>query len=59
MEKSFLKSKTLWVNALVLLGTTLGISELTPDFSAEVVVGVVTVANIVLRFMTKSPITLV
>ena len=58
MEKNFLKSKTLWVNALVLAGTLLGVKELAPEMSEEIVITIMAVVNIVLRFMTKTPIKL-
>jgi hypothetical protein len=58
MEKTFLKSKTLWVNALVFIGTIAGIKELAPDLSEEIVIAGLAVVNIVLRFLTKDPITL-
>ena len=58
MEKNFLKSKTLWVNALVMICTLLGIKELAPEMSEEIIITVMAVVNIVLRFMTKSPIKL-
>ena len=57
MEKTFLKSKTLWVNALVLVGTFAGIKELAPELSEEIVVVGLAVVNIVLRVLTKAPIT--
>lgn len=59
-SKNFLLSKTIWINALALIGTLFGINELAPaEFREEIVVTVVAVVNIVLRFMTIKPITLV
>lgn len=59
MEKSFLLSKTLWVNVLVLAGTLFGVKELAPELSEEIVLAAVAVINIVLRLVTKDPIKLV
>ena len=58
-NKSFLKSKTFWVNALVFLGSVAGIKELAPEMSEEIVLAGLAVVNIALRFMTKSPIKMV
>ena len=54
--KNALLSKTLWVNLLLLAGTTLGVEELAPDLSGEIVVAVFAIINIVLRILTKEPI---
>ena len=54
--KNALLSKTLWVNLLLLAGTTLGVKELAPDLSGEIVVAVFAIINIVLRILTKEPI---
>jgi hypothetical protein len=55
-NKPFWASKTLWVNALAVaaaVGTVVGF-DLTPELQAEIVVIVMGVVNIVLRFVTKS-----
>lgn len=58
--KNFLLSKTLWVNALALIGTLFGVEELAPaEFREEIIVSVLAVVNIVLRVFTKQPIKLV
>jgi hypothetical protein len=61
MNKSFLTSKTLWVNATTLVATATGFfaGSLSshPDLVCWLVL-VQAVANIVLRWLTKEPITL-
>ena len=59
-SKNFLLSKTIWVNGLALVGTLFGLDQLAPiEFREEIVIVVMAVVNLVLRFMTKSPIKLV
>lgn len=58
--KWFIKSKTVIVNALVLLATVIvEFSAFGPDFSLDPkhVVMAVTAANIILRFTTSDPVT--
>ncbi|GMU26103.1 MAG: hypothetical protein AMXMBFR16_10080 [Candidatus Uhrbacteria bacterium] len=59
MVKSFLLSKTLWVNVLSLVGTGAGFAsgELAarPELVAALVI-VQAVANIILRLVTKQPL---
>ena len=60
MDKPFYASKTLWANAVMLIATVstaLGIDlGLDPETQIAVVGAVMAVVNIVLRFVTKSPI---
>lgn len=57
MEKEFWKSKTFWFNVLALLvtvGTSLGFKDFQPSQEVgEIALVVVTIINVVLRFMTK------
>lgn len=59
MVKSFLLSKTLWVNVLSLIGTSAGFAsgELAarPELVAALVI-LQAVANIILRLVTKQPL---
>lgn len=61
MTKSFLTSKTLWLNTISLIATGTGFASgaLTsyPDLVCWLVL-IQAAANIVLRFMTKEPVTL-
>lgn len=58
-SKNFLLSKTLWVNVLAFIATMFGVEELaSPEMQGDIVAAVMAVVNIVLRFMTKQPITL-
>ena len=58
--KSFLLSKTLWVNAIALIATYFGVEEFANvEFQNEIVVAVMAVTNVVLRFFTKEPVKLV
>jgi len=60
MDKPFYASKTLWANAVMLIATVssaFGIDlGLDPETQIAVVGAVMAVVNIVLRFVTKSPI---
>ena len=59
-KKPIWASKTLWVNAIALLGSlaiTLGWDfGLTPEVQGKIVTAIMAVANIVLRFLTKSAV---
>ena len=58
--KRWYTSKTLWVNAVAFVGTVLGITglgTLTPDEQAQIVGGVLALANIILRFATTKGLT--
>lgn len=58
--KPWYLSKTLIVNVLAGLATVLGVFKidvgLTPEVQAQLVVGILAVANIVLRLVTKAPV---
>jgi len=58
--KSKWESKTIWVNGLALIATIAGFAGLdlglSEEVQAEIAVGIVAVVNIVLRFVTKTPI---
>ena len=60
--KSIFTSKTLWVNVLALAATlfgALGIDiGLTPEMQIKVVGVIMTVVNIVLRFTTKTAVSI-
>jgi hypothetical protein len=58
--KSIFVSRTFWVNTLALIasvaasfGIDLGLTE---EVQASIVVGILAVANIVLRLVTKAPV---
>lgn len=53
--KSILKSKTFWMNLLLIGADLLG--QLPKDANADVLI--ITVANIILRVWTKQPVTVV
>ena len=56
-EKKWWQSKTLWVNALMFI---LAIAQtdliLSFNLSPEVIAGVITAVNFILRFLTSQPI---
>src|SRR3546814_246695 len=57
--KSFLASKTLWVNAIALAAALLaafGVVDLDAEVQASLVGGIMAVVNIVLRVVTKHPV---
>ncbi|MGD8500057.1 MAG: hypothetical protein PVJ86_05390 [Phycisphaerales bacterium] len=59
MSKDFWKSKTIWFNgvaAVLYLVNQLGYADFVPD--AGVMALVAAVVNIVLRFVTKQPVTI-
>ena len=56
--KPFWASKTIWVN-IIAVGAVLAGSaglEITADLQASIVATVMGIANIILRFVTKAPI---
>lgn len=58
MEK-ILKSRTIWVNLVALVAALLaafGVADIGAEAQASTVAGIMAVANIVLRFVTKTPI---
>lgn len=59
-SKSWFASKTLWVNFIALIATAAGAFGidlgLTPEVQGQIAVGIMAAVNIVLRFMTKTPI---
>ena len=59
--KEFWKSKTFWFNALFLVLTVAGVfgyGEFAPDQDAkDIAMAVTLVVNLILRFVTKEPIT--
>jgi uncharacterized membrane protein YadS len=59
-SKPWYQSKTLWANivaAAATLATVLGVDiGLTPETQAELVAGIMVAVNIVLRFVTRTPI---
>lgn len=60
-SKPFWASKTLWVNVIagaVAVGTAFGVNlGLDAETQTALVGGVMAVVNIILRFMTKAPVT--
>jgi hypothetical protein len=62
MGKDFWKSKTLWFNALALIVIVVeafGYADFVPDENiAEYAAAVITIANVILRFVTREPIKL-
>lgn len=58
--KKWYESKTIWANALMLIATGLEVAGvtnvLTADVQAEIVTAVMTVVNLVLRFVTDEPV---
>lgn len=58
MGKEFWKSKTLWVNVLVAIGSIFGLEQLNVDFSEEIIVSALAAVNVVLRLLTKEPVKL-
>lgn len=58
--KSWLASKTIWTNLIlgaVTVATALGVDVgLDATAQAELVAGIVVVANLILRFVTKQPV---
>ncbi len=58
--KPWYASKTIWANALAMIAagaTVFGLDlGLTPEVQAEILAVVMTVVNIVLRFITKDPV---
>ena len=58
--KPIWQSKTFWVNALTLVATVLGsITGILPPEAAPYIVGVQSVVNVILRFLTERPVTLI
>ena len=61
MEKPFYASKTLWTNIVMLVATVstaFGVDlGLNPEAQIAIVGTVMSVVNIILRFVTKAPIT--
>ena len=61
MEKPFYASKTLWTNIVMLVATVstaFGLDlGLNPEAQVAIVGTVMSVVNIILRFVTKTPIT--
>jgi hypothetical protein len=61
MEKPFYASKTLWTNIVMLVATVstaFGVDlGLNPEAQIAIVGTVMSVVNIILRFVTKTPIT--
>ncbi len=61
MSKSYLTSKTLWVNAIALVATGTGFASGTltsyPTLVCVLVV-VQSIANLILRLLTKEPVSL-
>jgi hypothetical protein len=58
MQK-ILKSRTIWVNLVALVAALLaafGVADIGAEAQASTVAGIMAVANIVLRFITKTPI---
>jgi len=59
--KHWLASRTLWANVIAgvaAVSTAFGLDlGLTPETQTAIVGGVLAVVNIVLRFMTKAPVT--
>lgn len=59
-SKPFWTSKTLWVNVVALVASVTGAFGidvgLTPEAQASIVGGIMAVANIVLRLVTKQPV---
>lgn len=59
--KHWLSSRTLWANVIAgiaAVSTAFGLDlGLTPESQTAIVGGVLAVVNIVLRFMTKAPVT--
>jgi hypothetical protein len=61
MAKSFLASKTLWVNTAALVATGTGFfagSLSSYPTTVAILVLIQSIANLALRFMTKTPVTL-
>jgi|TARA_R100000501_G_C2514090_1_gene44332 hypothetical protein len=54
MDKNWYKSKTLWVNALVILGAVF--TDLAGVLGTGGTISVVAIANLILRAVTKSGI---
>ncbi len=59
-SKPFWTSKTLWVNFIAFIATVTGAFGLDlgldPEMQASIVTGVMAVVNIVLRFVTTTPV---
>lgn len=59
-QKPWWASKTIWVNLVALgatLATVLGVDTgLTPEVQTQIVAGVMGIVNIVLRFVTTTPV---
>ena len=57
-KKKWYASKTIWVNAIGLIGAILvGTGVIDNELSPETVASILVVANILLRFFTKESIT--
>lgn len=58
--KPIWQSRTFWVNALTLAATVLGtLTGILPAEVAPYVAGALSVVNVVLRFLTDRPVTLI
>jgi hypothetical protein len=56
--KPFYLSKTIWANVIAIGAAILGAFniDVDPETQAQIAAGIVAVANIILRFVTKEPI---
>jgi len=60
-SKPFWASKTLWVNVVALVAAvtgSFGLLDLDAETQTSIVAGVMAIANVALRFVTKSPVKL-
>ena len=57
-SKPFWASKTIWANVIAVVAVLAGSAgfEITADLQASIVATVMGITNIVLRFITKTPI---
>lgn len=62
LDKPFWQSKTLWVNvatlAVAVLTALSGQADVIPPEAMPYIVGALSVANLVLRYLTKQPLAL-
>lgn len=56
--KPIWQSKTFWANIVALAGTLVGTEVLNAEMQGEIVAGIMAVLNVVLRFVTKQPVTM-
>lgn len=59
MTKSWLASKTIWVNVIALIAAVLGaagVAEISVEQQGTIVAVVMSIVNIVLRVATKEPL---